>query len=249
MITRRSIICAMPLLASPLSNVRGQTPRTFGCCVPGAAANEYFASSKGAQRLTRDMIDMKKHSASRELDYAFAQTLGMLCEHFAVMPAFAYYQEKQDEGFNAKATQEIIIDRTDGTVLYGLNMLTKQLAGNYGDYGIMAVAAHEFGHIVAMKRGFNDKLTPDLTKPYRSEQFADFMSGLFAGYRKNERSTFQAQNFAMAMHDLGTLTRETHGTREERGQAVAIGFTVAQDKALTFDGAVQKGIDFAMARV
>lgn len=223
-------------------------PRTFGCCVPHEVATGYLHAASGAQPLTRDMIDMRKHSASEAFDYAFAQTLGMLCEYFHVLPSFAYYQEAGGTlDCDAKATDVILFGRDDGTVLFGLNMLTKQMAGNYGTYGVMAVAAHEFGHIVAKTRGLNEKLAPSMEAPFRAEQFADFMCGVFSAYRRRDNKNFEANYFAMTMRELGTLNRETHGTKQERGFAVAAGYRAAWQTDQDFDEIVKAGYDYAMA--
>ena len=182
------------------------------------------------------------------LDYALAQTLAKLCAKFEVMPAFSYYKEPAVDDFNALATQELLLGRADGTVLYGLNMLAKQLGSAYGDAAVVAVAAHEFGHIVAMKRGLNGQLAPDLLQPFRAEQFADFMAGVYAGFRKLEGADIIPAKFAMAVRSLAGDTRETHGTTEERGLAVAKGYEAAYTNRLNLDNSVNYGFNFAMSR-
>lgn len=191
-----------------------------------------------------DKLSLKANSASAALDYAFAQALGVLCRDFDVMPAFSYYDEGEG-GRNAKATPtRLIPERRDGTVLFGLKMLTHLLdTEDNPALAIVAVAAHEFGHIVAMKRGIQAQLVPDETSPFKGEQFADFMCGYFAGLRHIKHPDYPAIVFANAIRRMASPGDTSHGSASVRGRAVSTGFNAAK---LQLDEAVQAGFSFAM---
>jgi hypothetical protein len=188
------------------------------------------------------------HSASEMLDYAFAQALAEIGARFEVRPDFSYVYEIGDEGINAFATDHVLTQGRDGTVLFGLKMLGHLLGQpQHGDVAVMAVAAHEFGHIVAMKRGLNAQLEPDETQPFRAEQFADFMSGAFAGFRHRDEPNFPAVVFATTMRGLGGLSRQTHGTSEERGRAVLAGYRASSEASHALDDVVDAGFHYALS--
>jgi len=180
-------------------------------------------------------------------DYALAQAMGDLCEKFHVKPGFCYYKES-GEDFNALATDRVVTKLSGGTVLFGFNMLSYLFQNSdIPAAAVLAVIAHEFGHIVAITRGLNDQLAPDKTNPFRAEQFADFMSGFYAGQRLVEDEKFHAVVFATTMQKLGGDDRGSHGTHKERGSAVLEGFKTGKQKA-GLDDAVNAGFKFAMAR-
>ena len=231
MITRRTLTyCGAACLLrhgiahSQPSSDSAVLSKTYGCHLPLRAAASYVGKAEGAKLILTGHEDLVSHSASIMFDYAFAQTLARLCQAFQVRPGFSYYREPSEDPQNAYATEQRIISESDGTVLFGLNMLGALLARSQnGPVSVIAVAAHEFGHIVALKRGFQSQLAPDATHPFRSEQFADYMSGYFSGIRRRNNPNFPASDFAMTFRDMAGTSQGTHGTREERGEAIARG--------------------------
>ncbi len=184
------------------------------------------------------------------LDYALAQALGHLVTTFGVLPAFSYYREKVEGDHNALATRAKILDRADGTVLFGLGMLGMLLdVSAKPDAAIVAVCAHEFGHIIAIKRGEMEKLAPDPANPFRAEQHADFVSGFYAGLRTRSNAGYPALFFATTMRSLGGDSRGTHGTRSERGAAVVAGFRAAKERNLSVSEGLNEAFRYAMSIV
>jgi len=166
---------------------------------------------------------------------------------FDVLPGFAYYNDAGQP--NARATSQPLLDRTDGTVLFGLSLLSSLLARpQHGDASVVAVCAHEFGHIVSYKNGLISRLAPNPMQPFRAEQYADYIAGFFAGKRKRERPSFPAVAFATTQRSFGGPVRGSHGTGVERGQAVEQGFLDAYTKNLTPAEGMRAGFDFAMSR-
>lgn len=252
MIVRREAVLGVTLTilacAARCSHAAVARPQDPGCCIPAGRAQPFLARAAGAQVFSTGNEKLVRGSGSSQLDYALAQTLSMLSKRFGVLPAFSYYEEAEGEGANARATERRLLDRTDGTVLLGLSMLSQLLQStSHRDAAIVAVCAHEFGHVVAIKRGLQGKLVADPGSPFRGEQFADYMSGFFAGLRQLEEPEFPAVAFAATMRDLGGDVRGTHGTRMERGRAVVEGFKAAKAGSPSIDAAVEGGYRFAMA--
>jgi hypothetical protein len=245
--------CSLPtsLAAQPaVSSSPTIAPRVFGCCIPRLIAPAYFARAIPSPSIEAPEIDIRRlvtNSSSRDFDFALAQTLGMLCDRFDVLPNFSYYREVENDE-NALATEEPFGSHPDGTVLLGLRMVgTLMRRTENGAASVIAVVAHEFGHIVANKLKLNDRLAPEKTKPFRAEQFADFMSGAFAAVRQKEYDRFPAAAFALTMWDLGGSDRGTHGTREERGNAVSAGYQDGSKSDITLNNIVTAGFQYAMS--
>jgi hypothetical protein len=219
--------------------------RVTGCWIPQRNVSGLFARSSGAMLFGEGAGSLQQHSDIPGLDYALAQSLGKIAKTFAVHPAFAFYPDGRGQE-NARATPERLLENADGTVLFGLDLLRELLARpEHGDASVVAVCAHEFGHIVSYKNGDIAQLAPNQDQPFRAEQYADFMSGYFAGRRKLERPDFPAVVFATTCRSFGG---GNHGTGEQRGEAVQEGFLTAfRDRADT-DAGVAAALRFAMSR-
>lgn len=221
--------------------------RASGCYVPREEAPDFFKLTNTAQTFAFGSEEIEPRSGNRQLDRALAQTLARLSRTFDVLPGFAYYRDS--DGENALATPEPLLQRTDGTVLFGLGMLQLLLSRpEHPDASIVAVCAHEFGHIVGYKTGLINQLSPDRNDPFRAEQHADYLAGFFAGLRKIDRSSFPAVVFATTQRSFGGSTRGSHGTSEERAEAVVEGFKAAFERRVSVSEGIQQGFQFAMSR-
>ena len=255
MISRRSIAIGSLAAASRYAAVHAQSVAVLdrgqdlhGCWIAEEDASIYLARSVSLRQAKVTIEERVSHSASRMLDYAFAQALASIGRRFEIKPGFSYIKEPENEGPNAYATAKSIGDAPNGTVLFGLAMLSSLLGrSQFGDISIMAVAAHEFGHVVALNRGLSRRLSAAPGSPFASEQFADFMSGYYAAVRHTRDSSFPAVAFAQTMSDLGGATRGTHGTRQERGRAVLNGYQFGFQRDRSIGEAAQAGLQYAVS--
>lgn len=221
-------------------------PASKGCWIPLDQTQPYFDAAGGVFSFDTGVADeIKAHSGDDVLDRALGLGLSSLTAEFGVLPAFGFY----DEGAaakNAKATARVALNRADGTVLIGTKLLDNLLSlPSHKDAAILAVCAHEYGHIIANKLGMRSVLDPSGIAPFRSEQFADFICGFYAGRRKLADDDFPAIQFAMQQ---GRSGGGDHGSGRQRGSAVAEGFRSAfEAKSSTSDG-IQAGANFAMAQ-
>ncbi len=215
-----------------------------GCWVPGGSAAPYFASVQGqVSRFETGSEKLEPRSGNPDLDYALAQALANLSELFGVLPGFCYYDDSGSP--NALATSDQLLDRTDGTVMMGLSFLGEMLRmPERPDASIVAVCAHEFGHIVSYKTGLINQLKGG-GGVFRSEQFADYMAGYFAGTRKLLRPDYPAVVFASTQNYFGG---GDHGSSSQRGEAVQAGFMAAYQRKLGMQDATQAGLQFCLGR-
>lgn len=216
-----------------------------GCWIPSADVNSYFDKTTNVQLFESGSEQMEPRSGNRQLDRALAQSLATISREFGVLPAFSYYDDAGSP--NARATPDRLLSRADGTVLFGLGFLKMLLARPARpDASIVAVCAHEFGHIVSYKNGMIRQLSPNRGEPFRAEQFADYMAGYFAGRRKLEHPDFPAAVFASTQNSFGG---GDHGSPQQRGAAVQAGFLAAYQKRLQGSDAIQAGFNYSMAQV
>lgn len=215
-----------------------------GCWIPESQTSYFFGRATNVQTFTSGNERIEPRSGDPGLDRALARSLASISRLFDVLPGFTYYHEDEKRGPNALASPDMMLDRTDGTVMFGLKLLKKLLnRPARPDASIIAVCAHEFGHIVSFKNGMMRDFNPTQTQPFRGEQFADYMAGYFAGTRKLEHPDFPAVAFAVTQSEFGGVT---HGTGEQRGNAVQQGFLDAFQNKLQAPEAIQAGYQYSM---
>jgi hypothetical protein len=215
-----------------------------GCWVPPNQVSNVFSRVSRVATFASGSEQLEPRSGNRELDRALARSLAKIARMFDVLPAFGFYDDGNAP--NARATDQVMAGNADGTVLFGLSFLRNLLQGPYRpDASIVAVCAHEFGHILSYKRGIYSQLNPDGASPFRGEQFADFMAGYFAGQRKRETPSFPAAVFAATQNYFGG---GDHGTSAQRGAAVQRGYMVAYEQNLSINEATQAALNYSMAQ-
>jgi hypothetical protein len=164
---------------------------------------------------------------------SFNQTEGMnLVNTFFVSPRMFYLV---DPSPNAFATSEIANALgPDGTILLGQNLLAQQLTQDSSGATVVAVMAHEFGHLVQFRNGLREP-------GKRSELHADFM----AGWYLNLRGRYAWVNLMPALrifYQLGDFQFNSplhHGTPGERLAAAQAGF---DSRALNVSQAFSTGL-------
>jgi hypothetical protein len=183
-------------------------------------------------------------SGDKDFDLALAQTLSHICDVFEVLPGFAFFDDAPYR--NAYAVSKRWVENSDGTVLFGKRLLASLMCGHeVPDIRVAAVCAHEFGHIVQIKRGVAEKIGSRVLKPL--ELHADFLAGFYAGVRKTEHPAYPAAAFVSGAREMGDKdlhNRDHHGTGEERAAAVARGFAAGYCERRTLAEAVGMGITY-----
>ena len=251
MLTRRTILFdgMLTVIAGSccVSNSASGQISSGGCWVPPDRTQPYFATSREAHAYQNGNERIEPRSGNSALDRALVQSLARLTNLLGVLPGFAYFDDSA--GSNAKATSAQLLDRTDGTVLFGLRLLQECLARPAnGDASIVAICAHEYGHILSYKNGMIRTLDAPGSGDqgiFRAEQFADYIAGYYAGTRKRENPSYPAVAFATTQRSFGG---GDHGTGQQRGEAVEAGFLAAFQQRLDPESAFQAGLQFSMQR-
>jgi hypothetical protein len=250
-LTRRRLVqgsfATAILTALPLS-ARGTPLPSRGCCVTNSEFSSLLNSSSGIQSYQQGSEPIVHHSNNPHFDQALAMMLASISKVFDVLPGFGYYDDGNSH--NAYANPVNRTNRSDGTVLFGLGLLSDKLEATPGGVQVAAVCAHEFGHVVQFKHKIQSRLGGGYPTVKPIELHADFLAGYFAACYQEKNPHFHAEEFAMSQYnggDTATWDSRHHGTDKERGAAVAAGFGCRKRSSLNLDDAIEFGIKYAMS--
>lgn len=224
--------------------------RTAGCLIADAHLEKIYPNGAETRVYLTGDEPILFNFGDKNFDVALAHTLAKLSQRLQVLPGFAYYDDTQT-GQNAYATPRVRLSRADGTVLMGTNLFnTLRKSREHPDVAVVAVCAHEFGHILQFKHGLIQKVNAGQPTVKRSELQADFFAGYFAGLRKRERPEYPAAVIAMTQFnvgDHGVGDRNHHGTPKERGAAVVRGFELGFRENKNLSDAIQESTSYVMS--
>lgn len=213
------------------------------CNMPAAEARPYLNAADQVVAYQSGMEEIVLRSGNASLDRALAISMARMSRLFSVLPGFCYINEPN--GPNAFATDAVKVNNHDGTVMFGLQLLSQILSQHpVPDAAILSVCAHEFGHIVQYKRDLIPRLKRGQRTVRRVELHADFISGYFAAIRKAENPDFSSATFAHEAHSIGDFQTDHpnhHGTPTERANAVVAGFEAYRSQKLNFSDAIEAG--------
>ncbi|HLV95613.1 MAG TPA: hypothetical protein VKS44_10520 [Candidatus Acidoferrales bacterium] len=229
-----------------MSQVGGRARQGFGCWLEPDELSEFVDSDASITADFTGNAPIIPKSGDPMFDLALAQTLTKISEIFDVLPGFGFFDDY--EGPNAFASPDVRMHKTDGTVLFGTNLLRKvRSVQEAPEVAVAAVCAHEFGHTLQSKRRLRDQLLAGQPTVKRLELHADFMAGVFAGFRKKEKPSYPAAVFAVTQHSFGDVmfgSFQHHGTPDERANAIIEGFNTVKLKNLNIDQAALAGVNY-----
>jgi hypothetical protein len=237
------------VLAGGLSAVAGAA--IVGCPAPAAAnsvggcliSHTKFVEVKRTTatafgNATVSLFDRSKHvrtTGNPALDRALDASIKRLADLFGQVPAFGFYQEGDHPDINpmnAFATHERTdITGTWGTIGFGSDLFHREMTQfDRNGSTVVAIVAHEFAHIWAMKAGIIDKIYAGEKTVKRGELHADFLAGFYLGTRKRAAPSISLQAAGDLFHRLGddyVDEHNHHGTSKERVAAAEEGFKVS----------------------
>lgn len=159
---------------------------------------------------------------------------------FRVYPRLVLFD---DEGSpNAFATPVVTLDsRPDGTIMFGLGLLQQEyqrwhddLGGLRYTYGPVSILAHEYAHILQVKKGVKHVTL-------LSELEADFMAGWFLGRETLLDPEIEARDGMEAFYSRGDYEFNNpshHGTPQQRLAAFMAGYATRRNPLrVAFDSA------------
>jgi hypothetical protein len=95
-------------------------------------------------------------SGNERFDRALAVSLKMISDTFSVLPGFAFSERVI---LNAFASPKTDLGRQDGSVVFGNSLYRRIMERReHPEIGIVAVCAHEFGHIAQFKNRIPERL-------------------------------------------------------------------------------------------
>lgn len=197
----------------------------------GCLSSSYGGGNSGYRQLDNS-------SGNNSIDMLVLSETNYLRSAFAVNCAVYFYQDPSSSP-NAEASPDISINyMPDGTVVLGYNMIRKQLSINKWGSTIPYILAHEFGHILCFKMGWEFSAGQSTVK--LDELFADFCAGAYL----HDRSMYlpsDATSTIYAFFNLGDYEfndDQHHGTPGERVAAVKAGFSCMRNFRLRYPGQV-----------
>lgn len=209
-----------------------------GCFISNAGFSKVQGAATAFGNVRVSLFDRSTHirtTGDPALDRSLDAAIKRLSDLFGQVPAFGFYREDDHPGLsamNAFATPERTdIPGTWGTIGFGTTLFQKEMS-QYDRFGstIVAIIAHEFAHIWAMKAGAIDGLNANQPTVKRSELHADFLAGYFLGSRKRATPSLSLQAAGELFHRIGdnnVHSRNHHGTPKERVAAAEEGFKVS----------------------
>jgi hypothetical protein len=248
-IDRRSLLrgAAMAAFAAPLAPKFSWARTTLsggGCCL----CHRLYGAN-GTQGMLGSEIaggDIVRSTGDAETDHFLGMALVRLATTFKVTPGFGFYDDRDSP--NAFANQKTLLETGPGTVLMGKKFFAQQMAQD-DDAGltVIAILAHEFGHIVQMQRGYGDVLERMDRTQMPLELHADFLAGFYLAGRKAEHPNLNLQTVGAVFNSLGDTDfngRQHHGTPEQRTIAITAGYNQGKTGTHDVDDAAQSGVAF-----
>jgi hypothetical protein len=165
---------------------------------------------------------LRESTGNPNLDRLIVRELRELKRIFKVNPGFYVYDDHGRP--NAAATLKRVRGDSDGTVLFGRTLLVRELyRGPYASIAVAGIMAHEFAHIVQLRRGAGRNRVMYL------ELHADCMAGWYL--ERSRRGDFDIQPFARSLYEKGDFAywnRSHHGTPRQRIRAMIAGYKAGE---------------------
>jgi len=220
----------------------------LGCCILPNSGGD-FAISYGNQPQQEPTIDdflatmTTQSGLGKDFERDLGRVLSGLSKLFHVTPGFGFYDDSISK--NAFAINKRKILGTKGTVAFGHQLLSEQMAIDENGISMAAICAHEFGHIYQYTSGFYDRITESLPS-YCVELHADYLAGIFLRYFKDERPNVNVETAGIAWEEMGSadfINPGSHGTQKQRLSSIEQGFKDAADH-ISVDKGARLGLKF-----
>lgn len=248
--TRREALAAltggMAFLLAP-SRLESFSILAQGCLVSSHEVQRLSATMSALQRLPRfSGEDMVMTTGNRDLDRSLGRALIKLTALFSQRPGVGFIDDYGEP--NALATSETLIGGTWGTVLFGKELFGDLMNRDSQGWGVLAVMAHEVGHIAQFRSGVVPRLQARQTTVKRVELHADLLSGYFLGVRKRQQPSIRVWPAGEALYSIGDYKFNHpghHGTPTERVRAAEAGFRMG-GSGHGFNHAFSWGVEYVL---
>jgi hypothetical protein len=219
---------ALPLVSGGAMGAPASGLPVGGCCLMHGGEALFAQSRLGSVAQGGPALE---GSGNSRLDRSLGMLLADLATKFKVRPGFGYFDDRGSP--NALALPDSRLSASEGTVLFGREMLARYLGSTHGDMFIMGICAHEFAHVVQFFSGFYERLSRGQSTKKRVELHADFLSGYYIGLRKMDYTASELVALGRSWESIGDSSYtdpQHHGTAEERLRAVEQGYRFARER-------------------
>lgn len=178
-------------------------------------------------------------------DQRLGRALVSVAHFFSVNPAFGFYNENNAQASDATDPK---LTGTWGTVLFGTPLFHKEFEVNDPTgMTVLAIIAHEFGHIVQYRKGLRAQVLSNQPTVKRLELHADILAGYYIGIKKRANPSLTVYTAGEIFHRIGdsdfTLYNH-HGTNDERVAASTLGFNRGNSGSTSVEEMIQIGVDY-----
>lgn len=178
--------------------------------------------------LTANSVEILSSSGNPELDRSISLELAHVARSLNVFPGFGFYDDA--DGPNAFAIDDSVIPNTQGTVIFGKQLLSDELTRrSNGGLAIAGIIAHEFAHIYQYQSGLYRGLRRLQKTNKKIELHADYLAGYYLGLKRLGNSEIDIKVFLDALYLRGDTHFNSpthHGTPFERKQVMLEGYKI-----------------------
>lgn len=245
MLSRRSVVTFLACGCGVSPSAQAAIPRPDGCCLIGWGIVAAGLRSYGVARLGGESPQMVTTSGDRRVDRELGRALLRLGATFEANPGCAFFDDEDQP--NAMALTANEVPRTRGTVLFGQSLFQEAMGSDDDGMSVMAVFAHEFGHIAQFNTGMHNRLSAGYPTQKLVELHADFLAGYYLGLRKSEHPDLRLWSAGALIHHLGDnnfTAPNHHGTPQERTAAIEAGHQLGRGGQVDIVSAMASGADF-----
>ena len=230
---KKKLIVALLLVTTSLFNhtVDADSPLPEYCSLQGGL----FANG----------VEMLSSSGDPELDRSVNLELEQVSRSLQVLPGFGFYDDQG--GANAFAIKESVIPNTQGTVIFGKQLLSDELTRHsWGGLAVAGIIAHEFAHIYQYQSGFYQLLTAAQATNKLLELHADYLAGYYLGLKRLRGGDIDIKAFVDSLYLKGDThfnSPQHHGTPLERKEVMLAGYKVGLTNNSNLRQVAQMGMD------
>lgn len=215
-----------------------------GCFLNAARADSGYQQviSRGIARQT-----FFQTTGDEVFDRQLGQAIIRLASFFGEQPAFGIVDGGEHD--NAFALPREGGNSEFGTVGIGRTLLNRLKDEDASGVSILALVAHEFGHVAQFRRDAIAVLNEGEDTVRKSELHADYLTGCYLGWLKRNEPrvrVISAGRFMESIGDKAVTSKNHHGTPDERLRATEAGFASAYEDDQSFDAYFDDGKSFIL---
>lgn len=222
-----------------IPSASGQSIPKGGCGVPVPDIPKFEPRVLQPESLAPGARAFRSAFAKATSNIADARTAAIrrLATTFRVAPPFDFYND--EDAPNARAFRPTS-SYPQGKVVFGMRLYNDLMTEDPSGASVLAVLAHEFGHITLFLSNVEQRLMANRPTVKRMELHADYLAGFHLGLRKRDApqvSLLRAGKLIWSLGDEERHSEDHHGTSQERNRAAEAGFALGFSEAPPFPAA------------